>query len=120
MIQIDKVEWGKIVVDNREYRQVLIIGDEVFERDSEKLHQLFKTTHRIGDWEEKKLFSNQPEVIVIGTGFDGVLEVREEIKVKSAELGIELKILKTPQVIDEYNQLVKEGKRVNALIHTTC
>jgi len=117
---IDKVEWGKIVVNNQENGQVLIIGDQVFERDSEKLHQLFETTHKIGDWEEEKLFSGRPEIIVIGNGFDGALEVGEKLKAESEELGIELKILKTPQAVEEYNKLMGEGKRVNALIHTTC
>ncbi len=120
MIQIDSVEWGKIVINGQEYNQVLIIGDEVFERDDKKLHQLFKTTHQIGDWEEKLLFSGKPKLIVIGNGFDGVLEASEKFKGQSERLGIELKILKSPQAVDEFNKLSKAGKKVNALIHTTC
>ncbi|HUW24679.1 MAG TPA: MTH938/NDUFAF3 family protein [Patescibacteria group bacterium] len=127
MIQINNADWGKIEVDGQEYRQVLIIGDEVLERDDKKLHQLFNTTHQIGDWEEELLFSGKPEVMVIGNGFDGVLEVSEKFKarlaarqVQSSKLGIELRILKTPQAVEEFNRLSKEGKRVNALIHTTC
>ncbi|HUT44146.1 MAG TPA: MTH938/NDUFAF3 family protein [Desulfobacterales bacterium] len=120
MINIDQIDWGKIEVDGQEYRQVLIIGDEVLERDDKKLHQLFNTTHQIGDWEEELLFSGKPEVIVIGNGFDGVLGVSEELKAKSEKLGTELKILKTPQAVEEFNRFSEAGKKVNALIHTTC
>ena len=120
MIKINSVEWGKIKVNGREYGQVLIIGDEVFERDSEKLHQLFDTTHQMGDWEAEQLVADNPEVIVVGNGWDGVLEINSKFKVQSAKLGIELKTFRTPQAMEEYNKLVAEGKKVSALIHTTC
>lgn len=120
MLKIDKVEWGKMEIKGKKYGQVLIIGDQVFERDSEKLHQLFGTTHQIGDWEVEELLREKPEVIVIGTGWEGILEVSEEIRAKSEELEIEIKTLRTLEAVEEFNRLVAEGKKVNALIHTTC
>ena len=81
MLKIDKVEWGKIEINGKKYGQVLIIGDQVIERDSEKLHQLFDTTHKIGDWEVEKLFSGNPELIIIGTGWAGVLKVNSKFKI---------------------------------------
>jgi len=120
MLKIDCVEWGEIWVDGKQYHQVLIVGKKVFERDSEKLHQLFGTTHKIGGWEEKMLLGGKPEVIIIGNGWDEVLQVNEDFKFKIENLGIDLRILRTPEAVEEYNQLVKEGKKVNALIHTTC
>lgn len=120
MIKIDSVEWGKIVVGGREYKQILVVGEKVFERDSEKLHQLFGTTHRIGDWEVEELIKGKPEIIVIGTGWEGILEVSEKLRAKSEELGIEIKILRTPEAVEKYNKLVEQGEKVNALIHTTC
>ena len=120
MLKIDKVEWGTIEINGKKYGQVLIVGEQVFERDSEKLHQLFGTTHKIGDWEIEKLFSGNPELIIIGTGWVGVLKISEELRAKSEKLMMELKILETPKAMEEYNRLVEQGKRVNALIHTTC
>lgn len=113
MPKIDKVSWGKVKVDGKNYSQVLIIGDQVYERNSEKLHQLFRTSHEIADWEQKLLLSKNPEVILIATGWNGVLKVDGILKEKA-------KILKTPQMVKEYNHLVKQGIKVNALIHTTC
>ncbi len=102
------------------FHQVLIVGDQVFEREDEKLHQLFNTTHQIGDWEKEKLFSEKPQIIIIANGWSGLLKVDEELKSKIEKLGINLKVVLTPRVVDEYNQKVKKGIRVNALIHTTC
>lgn len=120
MIKINSVEWGKIKINGQEFGQVLIVDDQVLERDSEKLHQLFDTTHKIGDWEVEQLVADNPEVIVVGNGWGGILKINEKLKIKIERLGIEVKFLKTPRAVEEYNKLVAEGKKVNALIHTTC
>lgn len=120
MIKIDAVEWGKIIIDGKEYDQVLLVKDEVIERDSITLHQLFGTTHKMSDWEMEKLLEGKPEIVIIGNGWNEAMEVSQKLKVKSQKAKIELKVLRTPEAVEEYNRLVAEGKRVNALIHTTC
>jgi hypothetical protein len=118
--KIDAVSWGKVKVDGQIYHQVLIVGDKVIERDKPRLKMLFNTTHEIGGWEQKLLLSGQPEIILIASGFDGVLKLSSKLQIKCSKLGIELKVLLTPKAVDEYNRLVTEGVKVNALIHTTC
>jgi hypothetical protein len=117
---IDKVFWGKVKVDGKEYHQVLIVGNEVIERDEPKLENLFGTTHKIGEWEQEKLLSNKPEMILVASGWSGVLKIEAEFKKRVENAGIELRVALTPRVAKVYNQLVKEGRRVNALVHTTC
>lgn len=119
-IRIDSCSWGKIVVNGQKYDQVLIVGDEVLERDREKLERLFGTTHVIGEWEEEKLLSQNPEIVLIGTGWSGVLKVSDQTRKNLENAGIEVKIALTPLTVSEFNRLIAEGKRVNALIHTTC
>ena len=120
MPSINKVFWGKVKIDNQEYHQVLIIGNEIIERNKTRLKAVFGTDHRIGEWEQKKLLSTQPEIILIASGWSGILKVDEKFRDEARIKGIELKIVLTPRIVKEYHQLVKEGKRVNALIHTTC
>jgi hypothetical protein len=120
MIKIDSVSWGKVKVDGKTYHQVLIIGDEVIERDKTKLEALFGTTHKIGEWEQEKLLSGNPEVILIASGWSGVLKIDEDFRKKVEDAGIELGVVLTPEVVKEYNHLIAEGKKVNCLIHTTC
>src|SRR4030042_2189101 len=118
---IDSTQFGEIVIDNKKYHQVLMIGDSVEERDYEKLQELFKTSHKIGDWEMEKLSGNNPEIIVIGIGQNGAMEVDEKtIKKFSARGGsalgrknIEIIIAETPKAIGIYNDQAKLGKRVN-------
>ena len=120
MLHINSTSFGSITINNKKYGQVLIVGKIVEERDEKQLYKLFNTTHQIGDWEVEKLLSNQPEVIIIGSGQSGVLEVSPEVKGKLTTGEARLKILITPEAIAEFNKIYKEGKKVNALIHTTC
>jgi len=120
MPKIEKVGWRKVKIDEKEYWQVLIVGEKVIPREVEKVKEVYGTDHVIADWEEELLFSENPQVILIATGWSGVLRVNENLKFKTENLGIELRVVLTSKVKDEYNQLVSEGKKVNALIHTTC
>lgn len=120
MPKVDKVSWGKIKVDGRQYHQVLIVGEQVIERDDSKLRKLFGTTHRIGNWEQEKLLSGQPEVILIAHGWSGALKVGEAFKKKVKDASVDLQIILTPRVVKKYNGLVEKSRQVNALIHTTC
>lgn len=120
MLKIDSVFWGKVKIDGKEYHQALIIGEKVFERDKPKLKTLFGTSHEIGDWERELLFSGSPEIILIASGFSGVLKVSFKFQVLCSKLSIEMRTDLTPKAVAEYNRLVSLGRHVNALIHTTC
>ena len=120
MPHIDSTKFGSVRIDGKEYNQVLIIGNRVIERDYEKLKELFDTSHKIGDWEIGELLKENPEIIVVATGQDELLEVEKSFIEKMEEKRIEVISAKTPEAIEIYNEKNKIGKRVNALIHTTC
>jgi len=120
MPYINSTEFGNVVIDDKKYNQVLIIGDSVMERDYNKLEELFNTSHKIGDWEVEELLKENPEIIIIGTGQNGAMEVDKETLKKVSAGNIEVITDETPKAIEIYNQKIKQGKRINVLIHTTC
>ena len=120
MLKINSTDFGSIIIDDKKYNQVLIIGEKVEEREYDKLKDFFGTSHKIGDWEVNELLRDNPEIILIGTGQNGMLAVDTKVIETISKKGIELIIEKTPEVIITYNKKIQEGKRVNALIHTTC
>ena len=120
MVKIDKISWGNVWVNGKKYHQVLIIGDQVLSRDTDKLKQLFGTTHKIGEWEKKRLLSSNPDVLLIAHGWNGVLQVDSKLKEQAKKKGIDLQLVLTGQTSKKYQQIVSQGKKVNALIHTTC
>jgi hypothetical protein len=120
MVKIDSVGWLKIKVKGVKYHQALISGGKVFERDDKKLRELFNTTHRLGDWEEELLLAGKPEIIIIGSGWQGVLKMDPQFQEQCAKANVKLQVLLTPKAVRQYNKLIDKGKKVNALIHTTC
>ncbi len=119
-MHIDSTEFGNVTIDGKKYNQVLIIGDMIMQRDYEKLKELFGTSHKIGDWELEELLKQNPEIIIIGTGQDGAMEIDRELIEDFKKKNIEVIAEITPKAIEIYNEKKKQGKRINALIHTTC
>lgn len=115
MPKFDRTWFGAVVVDGKQYRDVLVVGKEVIDRGKWG----FFDTHSVSERELNELLRGSPEIIIIGSGQSGVLEVDPIIEKKIKEVGIQLIILETPQAIEEYNKISKT-KRTNALIHTTC
>ncbi|MBW3021874.1 Mth938-like domain-containing protein [Candidatus Woesearchaeota archaeon] len=66
------------------------------------------------------LVEAKPEVIIIGTGASGVVQVSNEIIEFIESFKIKLIIKKTTDACDEYNRLIKRGVKVCALLHNTC
>ena len=58
-----------------------------------------------------------PETLIISTGWNGVLEPDEPIKKLK---GVEVRILKSKEAAELFNQLKKAGKRVAIHFHSTC
>lgn len=71
--------------------------------------------HLVTSAEIEGLLKEGPDVLIIGTGYDNMVQVEEEI----AAMPI-VEILPTPQAVRRYNELRGEGKRVVAIIHSTC
>ncbi|MBI5465206.1 hypothetical protein HY946_01195 [Candidatus Gottesmanbacteria bacterium] len=120
MVNFEKTWFGGVRINGQDWHDVIVVGEEIEERDDRRLHQVFGRAHWIGDWEVEKLLSNNPEIVIIGNGTGGLLEVTPEVQEKFKKAGVELKILLTPEATSEFNKLYSEGKKINALIHTTC
>jgi len=80
-----------------------------------------KKSHFISLKEIKDLLGNNkekyPDYLIIGTGYDNMVRVDEEVfKINS----IKIIVLPTDQAIKIYNCLKKDRKKVACIIHSTC
>ena len=73
--------------------------------------------HFVGLAEIEPLLRERPEVLIIGTGYDNMVQVEEQIL---ALCSVQVLPLPTPEAVRRYNELKGEGKRVAAIIHSTC
>jgi hypothetical protein len=112
---IDEYKFGKIVIDNETYtRDLLIVPDGVIpDWWRQEGHQL-----ALSDLDA--ILDSSPEVLVVGTGRYGRMNVPPETRRALKEQGVELVIQPTGTACQSYNQLEAEGRRAAAALHLTC
>lgn len=118
-MSISAIEWGKIVIDgDGTFRDVMLSPGHSNEWDWRK-----SNTHHVpgiqpSDVEE--LLQRGSEFIVLSRGMQLVLQTSRETIDLLDKLQIPYVIEETMQAVATYNRLLMEGKRVGALIHSTC
>jgi hypothetical protein len=113
---IDSTEFGSITVDGKTYHSDNFIVS--WDGEVRKVHTAIR--HLLGKSELDEVLKKEPELIVIGTGVSGLLEVSEEVRNTCKEKGIELVEMLSKEVIKKFNDALKQGKRVVGFIHVTC
>lgn len=113
-MKIDSYSFGRIVINGKTYTSDVIIyparvDDSWWRREGHLL--------QFADLSE--LLQAKPDVLVIGTGYAGVMRVpRETIDLITAQ-GIEVKVERTSKAVALYNAL-QNGRMVIAALHITC
>jgi len=111
---IDSYRFGSFVIDGKQYScNIKLIRDKYAGTWDHGPH-IVKTEH------VKDLVRDKPEIIIIGTGASGTLKVPIDVQEYIGSKGIRVIIQRSGEAINTYNELIKKGKRVNALMHNTC
>jgi len=111
---IDSYQFGLIVVNGKKYTSdVIVFPDSVRDNWGRKMaHQL-----RLDDIAE--VLTENPEVLVIGTGASGLMKVLPEMRQAVEAQGIKLIVEATDKACHTYNQFCRSRRAVAAL-HITC
>ena len=114
MNKIDTYRFGLIVVNGKKYTSDVIISPDGVRSnwEREKGHQLC-----LGDI--AGIISENPEVLVVGTGAFGLVKIPPEVQEELHTRGIELIAEGTEEACSTYNQLC-HSRRVIAALHLTC
>lgn len=116
-MQIDFYDFGMLKVDGKLYqRDVVIFPEKIFSPWQRKeSHYLdINDLSAILD-----LLKENPETVIIGTGYSGVMEVDPKVEEFLKSKGIEVLIEKTIDAWKTYNEL-SQTKKTAALLHLTC
>ena len=113
-MRIDSYRFGKIVIDGKAYsKDVLILPDKV-------ISPWWRAVgHSLSPADLAEALGAEPEVIVIGTGAMGAMDVPEETVRYLKDMDIEVVIMKTGAAKDEFNR-VSQDRRAVAAFHLTC
>ncbi len=111
---IDSYQFGQVVVSGKKYTSdVIIFPDRV--RDN----WWRKTGHRLCLEDIAEVMTENPEVLVVGTGASGLMRVLPEVERGVETQGIKLIVETTDRACHIYNQLC-HSQRVVAVLHLTC
>ncbi len=114
MNTIDSYHFGQIIINGKSYSSdVVIFPDRV--RDNWWL----KTGHKLCLEDIAGVITENPEVLVVGTGASGLMKVLPEVEQAAQAQGIKLIVEPTEQACNTYNQLSCLQKVV-AAFHITC
>ena len=124
---ISHIEWGRIDVVTP--AAALASSTETF-----KDAKLFPGGARTWDWGEtgtrhnpgiqladaEELLAAGADVVVLSRGMDLVLQVPADTIAQLEARGIEVHVAQTADAVRLMNELAKLGRRVGALLHSTC
>ena len=113
-MKIESYEFGRIVIDSKTYRSDVIIYPEKVDSSWWRIEG-----HLLSIADLSEVIKYKPDVIIIGTGAYGVMEVQNEVLEYLSKKNIEVQINKTDSACKIYNQLQKTRKTV-ACLHLTC
>ena len=111
---IDSYQFGQIVVSGKKYTSdVIIFPDRVTD------NWWRKTGHQLCLKDIAEVMTENPEVLVVGTGDSGLMKVLPEVERGVETQGIKLIMEATDQACHRYNQLC-HSQRAVASLHITC
>jgi hypothetical protein len=114
---IESYDFGVIVINGKKYRSdVIVFPERVMEGWWRKeIHRIY-----IEDLREVIACKPVPEVLVIGTGYSGLVKVNPEVERALKDMGIKLLIQPTKEAYKTFNEFLKAGRRVAGAFHITC
>lgn len=112
---IDFYDFGVIVIGGKQYRHDVIITPSKIVSDWWRIEG-----HRLQIPDVRDYILEPVDAVVIGTGYNGLMKVDDEVIEAFRSRGLEVHIAKTQQAVEIYNELVRSGKRVLAFFHLTC
>ncbi len=111
---IDRFEFGTTVIDGQSYESdVIIFPDGTVEQWQRK------GEHVLRPRDVDKIIEAEPEVVIIGLGTVGNLNVRPKAEKRLQEAGIEVVTYKTNKACETYREL-RNQRKVAAILHVTC
>lgn len=118
---ITHISWGKIIVaDNGKestYRDAKLWQSESKDWDWNKTGTRHNPGVQIADIAE---FIDMVDIVILTRGMDLVLQVPQTTIDYVRQRGKQCFVGQTEDMVKKYNELVKEGKKVGGVFHSTC
>ncbi|HAX62048.1 MAG TPA: hypothetical protein DCX95_05800 [Elusimicrobia bacterium] len=112
-MKIEYYDFGEVIVDGKEYA-----GDVIIFPDRVRANWWRKEGHSLCIDDLKNVIPEKPEIIIIGTGFDGYMKILPETKKYIENQNTKLIVETTKKAIEMHNEL--QFKHIITCLHLTC
>ncbi len=116
--RITELSWGSVETDAGTFRDARLWPGGGRDWDWNETGTGHEPGVQPADVEE--LLNNGADVVVIGRGQQGRLQVMDATLSRIEDQGAMAETLDTQEAVERYNQLAEQGVAVGALIHSTC
>jgi len=113
-MKIEHYSFGRITIDGKTYTSDVIIYPGRVDSSWWR-----KEGHYLQVVDLTDVINAKPEVLIIGTGYSGVMVVPKETISHLESKGIEVHVARSEKAVETFNKLQKE-KLVIAALHLTC
>ena len=114
-MKIDNYNFGSITVDGKTYNGDIIIFPNKIITNWQR-----KEGHSLSMNDLKEVVEYNPDILIVGTGAHGVLQVLPNTKKALEKLTIKLIIMKTPDACKIFNESLDKNLNVVGAFHLTC
>lgn len=114
-MKIDTYRFGKIVIDGKDFGSDLLV---VSGRVDDSWWR--KEGHALQVEDLNAVLAAQPKVLVVGTGYFGMMKVPVETMEVLESKGIEVVAARTSKAVEAFNRLADSGMEIAAAFHLTC
>lgn len=111
---VDSYSFGRIIIDKQSFTSdIILFPDRVYST------WWRKEGHKLCMEDLEEIPFEDYDVLIVGTGFFGVMKVNKDVHTFMKENGVQLIIEKTKDAVTMYNELARK-KRVVGAFHLTC
>ena len=116
-MKITAYNFGNIEIDGQKYTSDLKIIKNHIKSDWWRING-----HRLHLDDIRDIIEARPRILVVGTGYSGLMRLSDDLAENLAKLGIEIEVFPSKKAVTRFNELIKKyGPGQTALaIHLTC
>lgn len=114
-MQITEYSFGRITINGKTYHSDVIITTNEVKADWWR-----KQGHNLAIVDLTGILQASPEVLIIGSGYFGRMQVPEAMRSYLEERGIKTDVLPTSEAVEKFNELQQKCTRLVAALHLTC
>ncbi len=114
-MKIEYYSFGNIIINGERYTSDVIIYPNKIDSSWWR-----KEGHKLQIVDLNEVIKAKPEILVVGTGYSGVMAVPKETISYLESQGIKVYVDRTSKAVELFNDLQNTGKKVIAALHLTC